>query len=290
MPDQGGKGSDSSRGLAPRKHLGQNFLKDRHVIRQIVAAAGLPDQVFVLEIGPGQGALTDPVWDMDPPAWWGIEADGRCVELLKQKQEKHPLAGAEGCAERFRVVHQDVLTCNLHTVESGIPDLPRVVLGNLPYHISTAILCRILPCMPAFARCVLMFQKEVADRVAASPGSRAYGRLSVMAQAVADVRTVCTVRPGAFFPVPGVDSAVLLLTPARHPLVQGPESWKQLESLVRQAFSQRRKQIRNTLAPLWPPGVLLSVLERVGISPMARPEELSPASFVSLLPFLPAVL
>jgi 16S rRNA (adenine1518-N6/adenine1519-N6)-dimethyltransferase len=252
----------AQRSHVPRKRFGQHFLRDAGVARRIVDSldpdAGLP----VFEIGPGRGALTAPLLQRLDELHV-IEIDRDLAAYLESR------FGGDG---RLRLHCEDALRFDFCAAAPG----PIQVVGNLPYNISTPLLFHLLGQLDCIACMVFMLQKEVAGRLAAAPGGRDYGRLSVMVQARCAVESLFTVGPAAFTPPPRVDSAVIRLTPsAEAPVIADRELFA---VLVRTAFSHRRKTLRNALQGL----VDAAGFEALGIPPGARPEELPVASFAAL--------
>ncbi|WP_290651019.1 16S rRNA (adenine(1518)-N(6)/adenine(1519)-N(6))-dimethyltransferase RsmA [Aquisalimonas sp.] len=245
----------------PRKRFGQNFLHDRGTIGRVIGAiAPMPDDPLV-EIGPGRGALTVPL----------LQACGR-VEAIEMDRDL--LDGLrEVCAPHGDIVlHQgDALTFDVAQCHQGAG---LRLVGNLPYNISTPLIFRLLEQAELIRDMHFMLQREVVDRMIAPPGSRTYGRLSVMTQYHCQVKRLFTVAPGAFHPVPAVESAIVRLTP-HAPGLTSPEEAVQLARVVTEAFGQRRKTLRKTLRELVPP----SAFPACGIDPGARPEQLSLAAF-----------
>lgn len=266
-PHPGGRGG---RQFPPTlKRFGQHFLADGRILDRIVAALDLTGEETVLEIGPGRGALTDRLAGR-ARRLVAIELDQALAGLLRERYAGRP---------EVEIVQQDVLTVPLAALAAG----PYVLVGNVPYYITTPILFHALaPPMPR--RAVYLVQREVADRIAAAPGSGDYGALSVNVQAVATARVLFGVPPGAFRPPPKVDSAVVRIEPAAEPLV-GPGEVEPFRRLVQACFGLRRKQMRRVLRTVR--GVPAEEAERIltaaAIDPEARPETLSPADFARLL-------
>ena len=250
-----------------RKRFGQHFLTQPSLARQIVALAELTGTETVLEIGPGSGALTR----LLAPACRElvlIEIDRDLCRLLREEF-------ADDAA--VRVVEGDILDMDLHTTIGA--KTPPVVVANLPYNISTPVLFQLLQTRGLFSRLVLMLQREVAARLSAKPGTKAYGALSVMVQLVAVIRTAFPVPATMFSPRPKVESAVVVIEPFR-PAPLSEAQQRLVRHVVRVAFSQRRKQLGNVVASLTPEAkVILSQLE---IDRRRRPETLSPTEFVRL--------
>ena len=247
-----------------KKHLGQNFLHERSVIDKIVLAVNPQPGERIVEIGPGQGALTLPLLDRHS-ALTAIEFDR---DLLQ------PLAAAASTHGALTLIPADVLSVDFTALAAG--GQIRLV-GNLPYNLSSPILFHALDHAAAIRDMHFMLQKEVVERMAAAPGSKVYGRLSVMLQAYCAVTPLFTVPPGAFRPAPKVESAVVRLLP-RAPDSIGIDDRVRFAQVVRAAFGQRRKTLRNALN-----GVADSAaMEAAGIRPDARAEQLSVADFVRL--------
>ncbi|HSJ10255.1 MAG TPA: 16S rRNA (adenine(1518)-N(6)/adenine(1519)-N(6))-dimethyltransferase RsmA [Longimicrobiales bacterium] len=256
-----------------KKSLGQNFLIDPHQQRRIVDAVQARPGDTVLEIGPGQGALTRRL----------AERAGRLI-LVELDDDLAPALERE-FADRphVSVVHADFLDLDLHTIVSDVGSLR--VVGNIPYNITTPIIFRLLERDVRPARIVLMIQKEVADRILAAPGTGEYGALSVGVRTVARVQRMFNVGRGAFRPVPRVDSTVIAIEPITPPPLSAAQE-AAVRTLTRVAFSWRRKQLQKTLRSspeysLDAEGVA-SVEAATGIALEKRPEELPPEDFVRL--------
>jgi len=264
------------RGLAPRKGLGQNFLVDRHIVAKILGAARLAPADTVLEIGPGLGVLT---WELAERARSviAVELDAGLVRWLTELFADKP---------HVRLVHADALEADLGGLLSAHPPGPggsAKVLANLPYYITSPLLMRLLEENLPISLAVVMVQKEVARRLTAPPGTKDYGALSVAVQLRADVEIVAPVPPGVFFPPPEVESAVVRLTV--RPLPAGAPSGTFISAVVRAAFAQRRKTLRNALqtgASLWPKEAVPAALAEAGIDGSRRGETLSVQEFVRL--------
>lgn len=244
----------------PRKRFGQHFLVDTGVVDHILRSIGPRAEDRLVEIGPGLGALTHPLLAR-VPFIDAVEIDRDLAAELRRRYSP----------ERLRLHEADVLEFDF----ASLPGALRLV-GNLPYNISTPLLFHLQRYADRILDCHFMLQKEVADRMAASPGDDAYGRLSVMLQHRFDVETLFLVGPDAFRPPPKVESAVIRMTPVARPL---PVRDRRLfEQVVSAGFGQRRKTMRNSLAGLADAGLL----ERLGFDPKRRAEELSLAEFVAL--------
>ncbi len=256
----------AAHGLDAKKRFGQHFLLDLNLTRRIARAATPLGDGTVIEIGPGPGGLTRALLLEGAGHVVAIEVDARAFGPLLELQ-----AAAGG---RLDLVEADALKVEPRELGAA----PRRIVANLPYNISTALLVRWLHAANDIADMVLMFQKEVVDRLVAVPRTKDYGRLSVLAQHVCEVRRLFDVAPTAFVPPPKVTSAVARLTP-RPPAARladlGP-----LERVTAAAFGQRRKMLRGSLAGVFADPV--GILERLGLQPTARAEELSVADFVRL--------
>jgi 16S rRNA (adenine1518-N6/adenine1519-N6)-dimethyltransferase len=253
-------------GLDARKRFGQHFLLDLNLTRRIARAAAPLDQGTIVEIGPGPGGLTRALLLEGAARLVAIEVDPRALGALGELQ-----AAAEG---RLQVIEADALKVD----PASLGPAPRRIVANLPYNISAPLLVRWLHGADAIADMVLMFQKEVVDRLAAAPRSKEYGRLSVLAQHVCEVRRLFDVPASAFVPPPKVTSSVAQLTP--RPAAQRLADLRPLERVTAAAFGQRRKMLRGSLAAIFPDPV--TVLEDLGLPPTARAEELSVGDFVRL--------
>ncbi len=252
-----------------KKRLGQNFLHDRGVIDAIVLAIDPKPGDHLVEIGPGQGALTLPLLDRHG-ALTAIEFDR---DLLQ------PLAAAAQGHGDLSLVNADVLKVDFTALADG---RPLRLVGNLPYNLSSPILFHALEHAGAVIDMHFMLQKEVVERMAAAPGSKVYGRLSVMLQASCSVTPLLQVPPGAFQPAPKVDSAVVRLVP-HAPGNIGVDDPRRFAQVVRAAFGQRRKTLRNALS-----GVAdTSDIQSAGLRPDMRAEQVTVDEFIKLANGLP---
>jgi len=248
----------------PRKRFGQHFLHDRNILRRIVEAIAPQPGDTLVEIGPGEGALTLLLLQAVHKLT-AIELDRDLIEPLRAKAVPF---GA------LTIVHRDVLEVDFGALAAGAP---LRVAGNLPYNISTPILFHCLDHAGAIRDMHFMLQKEVVDRMAAAPGSKTYGRLSVMLQLRCAVEPLFGVPPGAFRPPPKVDSAVVRLVPL--PAEKLPRAdFGAIDRIVRAAFGQRRKTLSNSLHGVATPAQIAAA----GIDARARAEQLAPAQFVAL--------
>ena len=258
----------AAHGLSARRTLGQNFLLDLNITRRIARAAGPLDSATVLEIGPGPGGLTRALLEEGAAKIIVVERDERCLPALEQ------IATASN--GRLHIVSGDALSLDIEALASQ-HGLLRVV-ANLPYNISTPLLISWLKRLTLFDRFILMFQAEVADRLAAQPGTKAYGRLSIAAQWRCEVRPLFTLLPRAFMPAPKVSSTVVELTPRQHPLAEADPDI--LEEVVAAAFEQRRKMLRAALKRIFADPE--TTLKAVGIDPQARAETVGIEKFCAL--------
>ncbi|HEX2189766.1 MAG TPA: 16S rRNA (adenine(1518)-N(6)/adenine(1519)-N(6))-dimethyltransferase RsmA [Longimicrobiaceae bacterium] len=259
-----------------KRSLGQNFLVDPNAQRRIVEALGAGPGDEVLEIGPGQGALTR-------------HMAGRVRRLVLVELDDHlaPKLRDEYAGDpSVEVVHGDVLEVPLERVTDDPASL--LVVGNIPYNITTPILFGLLERRPRPRAVVLMVQREVADRILAEPGSRTYGALAVGVRAVADAERVLHVPRGSFRPVPDVDSTVVRVVPHVPPRLE-PGEEVALRTLTRAAFGQRRKQFQRILRDAYglSPGEVEALEAELGFDLRQRPETFSPEEFVRLARALP---
>jgi 16S rRNA (adenine1518-N6/adenine1519-N6)-dimethyltransferase len=255
-------------GLSARKSLGQNFLLDLNLIDRIARAAGPLDGVQVVEIGPGPGGLTRALLAHGAARVIGIERDERCVAALEELHAREP--------GRLTIVSGDALEVD---PRAHLGPGPTRIVANLPYNIATPLLVRWLmrDWPPWFDSLVLMFQREVAERIVAAPDSEHYGRLAVLAGWRTEAKILFDINRSAFVPPPKVTSSVVRLVPRPAPLACDP---KALERVTAAAFGQRRKMLRQSLRTLG--GDTAALLARTGIEPTKRAEELTVAEFVSL--------
>ena len=256
-------------GLSARKALGQNFLLDLNLTARIARVAGPLEGVSVVEVGPGPGGLTRALLAEGVARVIAIERDRRCLAALAEIAARHP--------GRLEVVEGDALSVD---VKPFLGEGPARVVANLPYNIATELFVRwMTPARwpPWWDSLTLMFQREVAERIVARPGTGAYGRLSVLAQWRARARIAFEVNPAAFTPPPKVTSAVVHVVPAEPMAEVSP---KMLERVVAAAFAQRRKMLRQSLKTRMREP--LPVLEAAGIDPERRAETLTIAEFLAL--------
>ncbi len=249
----------------PRKRFGQNFLTDRNIVGKIVMAIAPKPGDNLIEIGPGLGAMTRPLLEQ-AKRLQAVELDRDLIPQLK-----------ENCRDAGELIIHEADALKFDFATLARPDAPLRVAGNLPYNISTPLLFHLIDCISVIHDMHFMLQKEVVDRMAAAPDTDDYGRLSVMLQYHCKVEPLFTVPPGAFNPRPKVDSRVVRLRP--HPAPPCPVlSYADFAELVKQAFAQRRKTLRNNLKPL----LEVERIAALGIDPGTRAETLGLADFAQL--------
>ena len=252
-----------------RKRFGQNFLHDHGVIQRIIRSIHPKKGDSLVEIGPGQGAITEYLLD-NAGELDVIELDKDLIPTLKLRFGLNP---------GFRIHQGDALKFDFASLQKD--EQPLRLVGNLPYNISTPLIFHLLEFQGLISDMHFMLQKEVVERLAAQPGDKHYGRLGIMAQYYCRVDYLFIVGPGCFKPAPKVDSAIVRLTP--HTELPHPcKNVKLLERVVREAFQQRRKTMRNTLKKL----ISAEELETLGIDPTSRPERITLAQFVSIADYL----
>lgn len=250
--------------LHARKSLGQHFLLDPLINQQIIALAGNLDGRNVVEVGPGPGGLTRALLESPAQQIIGVEVDQRALLILKELQNYYP--------NRFTIVEHDASKLDLTTLCST----PRQIIANLPYNIGTHLFLGWLRQIQAWERLTLMFQLEVAERICAQPNTKFYGRLSVIAQWVANCSIVKRIPPGAFSPPPKVYSAVISVIP--HQQQPSAIMFKAMEKVTAAAFGQRRKMLRSALKNIGG----RNLLDQTNIDGERRAETLTIAEFDQL--------
>lgn len=262
-------------GFSFKKSLGQNFLIDTNILRNIVDHAHLTDQSGAIEIGPGIGALTEQL-ARNSEKVVAFEIDQRLLPILKETLSPYP---------NTTIIHEDVLKADVKKVIeeqfTNIKDI--MVVANLPYYVTTPIIMKLLEEKLPIRGIVCMLQKEVADRIAAKPGGKEYGSLSIAVQYYTEAETVMIVPKTVFMPQPNVDSAVIRLTVRDEPIVKVRDE-DFFFQVTRASFAQRRKTILNNLTSQLPDGKIkkdniLLALEKAEIEPTRRGETLSIAEF-----------
>lgn len=258
--------------LKAKKSLGQNFLLDFNLTRRIARLAAPLNELTAIEVGPGPGGLTRALFMEGCPRVVAIERDGRCLQALAE------IAG-HGTGE-LQIIAEDATKIDWAHFAGKIKG-PKIIIANLPYSVSTVLLVQWLELQdwpPWYQRMVLMFQKEVGERIIAKPNTKAYGRLSVLAQWRTEPRIVLRLGPEAFSPPPKVESVVVDFRPLRQ--LANTCSPKTLGQVTAAAFGQRRKMLRSSLRTLV--GAPEQLLDAAGISPTLRAEQLSVHDFVRL--------
>ena len=262
-------------GIRPRKRLGQHFLVDRGIIQRIISQAGFRQSDIVLEIGPGQGALTFPL-ARSVGHVFAVEKDSHLAGLLKEKLSRAGIANVT-------LVNQDILKWDFNEIST--PSSVKIqVIGNLPYNISSPFLEKLVENRSLVSRAVLMFQLEVAGRLTASPGSKAYGAMTLLVRYHAKPTAFFEVSSEAFFPRPKVNSMVLELDFER-PYPRRAAHDTDLKRVVKGAFAHRRKTLLNSIKgffPSWNREMVLEAMKKCGIDPGTRAETLDMDEFLCL--------
>ena len=253
--------------LAAKKSLGQNFLLDLNLTAKIARAAGAADGGIFYEVGPGPGGLTRALLKEGADKVIAVERDQRCLPALEEIGAAYP--------GKLQIMSADALTLQEETIVSRGTH----IAANLPYNVGTALLIKWLTQQtwpPWWASLTLMFQREVAKRITAKPGDAEYGRLSVLSAWRTKAKILFDVNRSAFVPPPSVTSSIVRLEPLAEPVA--PADLGKLETVTAAAFGQRRKMLRQSLKPLGGE----ALLEKAGIDPTARPEDLSVIQFAAL--------
>ncbi len=253
-------------GLRAEKSLGQNFLLDLNLTGRIARCAGSLEGETIIEIGPGPGGLTRAILASGANRVIAIEKDQRCLDALGDIAAAYP--------GRLEILNEDALALD----ETKLFDGKARIIANLPYNVATPLLIKWLGHTDHFKSMTLMFQKEVADRITASPRTKAYGRLTILCQWLCEVSKEFDISPKAFTPPPKVTSTVVSLVPRSTPAF--PAKMEILEKVVAAAFGQRRKMLRASLKSLKIPAEELLV--SVGLDPTSRAEELTVEDFCKL--------
>lgn len=256
-------------GLATKHRLGQNFLVDNHIIERICALAELTGSERVLEVGPGIGTLTLAL----------VQEAARVVSIEMDTELEPVLAEHAAEHENFAYLMGDALKVPLERIVEAMGGEPELLVANLPYNVAATIILAFFERMPSIRRAVVMVQKEVADRIAAVPGTKAYGAYTVKLALHGQVTGRFEVPPRCFMPAPHVDSAVVRIDRRSEPLAESDE----VARVVEAAFAQRRKTIRNSMSSNgFDKGELDRALAATGIAPTARAETLSVGEFIRL--------
>ncbi len=275
MPEQQNNKKQSY--FRPRKHFAQHWLRSEKVLDEIIAAADLTKSDRVLEIGPGTGILTRRLLP-EVKSLVSVEIDrDLCKKLVKNLGDK----------ENFLLLQGDFLTLNLEQNLGSFPKFqqPNKVVANIPYNITGAIIEKLLgkisqPAKTNYKSIVLLIQKEVGERLTASPNNKTYGALSIRVQYLADCQWICAVPAKAFYPRPKVDSAVVKLVPKT---IENPaNNPHQLESLIKLGFASRRKMLRNNFKSIIEPDKLTEILQKLNLNPQCRAENISLQNWIEL--------
>jgi 16S rRNA (adenine1518-N6/adenine1519-N6)-dimethyltransferase len=268
------------RGLRPKRTRGQHFLVDARVRDAIVAASGVTPGRLVVEIGPGTGALTEALL-LRGATVLAVELDRELAAALAESLGRQP---------GLRVQVADALRFDFAAHLGNHPERGRIrVVANIPYYITTPLILRLLRCRQLFESLCLTVQREVAERISATPGSKTYGALTLACQYRAEARCVLAIPRGAFYPTPEVDSTLVRFDLRDTPRVS-VENPARLFGVIRAAFGQRRKTLRNALRHAgWSPGALDAALETCGIAGDRRGETLALEEFARLSDALPVL-
>lgn len=269
--------------LRPKKGLGQSFLSDPSTAAAIVGKAHFAALDVILEIGAGLGALTIPLCQAVQKVY-AVEKDRQLIDLLRTELTARQIVNCE-------IIAGDILRLNLDRFRAST-ERKITVVGNLPYNISSQVLIKLIQVRNDFTRAIFMFQKELAQRITARPGGRDYGRITAMLGYCADIRTILTVKPNAFYPPPKVDSAVIEIR-FKPTTGYGPHDETLLFSVIKAAFGNRRKTLKNALKASGlglDADTAAEALHVAGIDPTRRAETLEPAEFVALAVSLGEIL
>jgi len=261
--------------LKPKKTMGQNFLSDPSTAETIISRSHLSSEDVVLEIGAGLGALTICLAQVVKKVY-AVEKDRQLIGLLKTELLANRISNCE-------IITQNILRMDLHAITDTIGRKITVV-GNLPYGISSQILVKLIQSRNVVERTILMFQKELAQRLTAQPGGRDYGRITAMLRYCADIRILANIKASVFYPPPKVDSTVIEAR-FKSTLIYGAHDETMLFAVIKAAFGNRRKTLKNALTASGlgiDSQTALKALDSAGIDPSRRAETLKPAEFVSL--------
>jgi 16S rRNA (adenine1518-N6/adenine1519-N6)-dimethyltransferase len=261
--------------LRPKKKLGQHFLVDPSTAEMIVRRSRITSKDTVMEIGAGLGALTIPVAKI-AGCVYAVETDSQLTPLLKNELLVHKLTNVE-------IIEKNILSIDIHSLAKKL-DRRLIVMGNLPYNISSQVLIQLIEARQHVNRAILMFQKELARRISASPGNKDYGRLTVMLSYCAEIKSIATIAASLFYPAPKIDSEVIgvnfnILRP--YPL----HDETMLFEVIKAAFGNRRKTLKNALSTSGlhiDPQIAHQALTAAGIDPARRAETLAVTEFVAL--------
>ncbi len=262
-------------GVSPKKGLSQNFLIDGNIIRKIVACSEITSQDLILEIGPGPGCLSEEILDTGAQLL-AVEKDQMMATALQRLQKQK---------EKLTIFCDDIMDFPLEKAlaERLKPGQKAILLGNLPYHLTTPILVKLVPLHQYISKIVVMVQEEVARRFTAQPGSSEYSSFTVFLNYYSTPHYEFIVRKTCFYPVPKVDSAVVLMNLHQPPNISNPEGFFEM---TRTAFGKRRKMLRSSLKELYASEKIMQALLEIGRGAQSRPEELSLTEFIKLFEIL----
>ena len=261
--------------LRPKKKLGQHFLVDPSTAEMIVRRSRITSKDTVMEIGAGLGALTIPLAKVSGIAY-AVETDPPMTQLLKTELLVHKLTNVE-------IIENNILHVDVHSLAKKM-DTRLIVMGNLPYNISSQVLIQLIKVRDHVNRAILMFQKELARRITASPGNRDYGRLTVMLSYCAEIKSIATIAPSLFYPAPNIDSEVVEVN-FNISRTYPPHDETMLFQVIKAAFGNRRKTLKNALSASGlriDPQIARQALAAAGIDPGRRAETLGISEFVAL--------
>jgi 16S rRNA (adenine1518-N6/adenine1519-N6)-dimethyltransferase len=261
--------------LRPKKKLGQHFLADPSTAEMIVRRSRITSKDTVMEIGAGLGALTIPLAKI-AGCVYAVETDPQLVQLLKTELLVHKLTNVE-------IIEKNILRVDIHTLAKKL-DHRLIVMGNLPYNISSQILVQLIETRDHVNRAILMFQKELARRITASPGNKDYGRLTAMLSYCAEIKSIATIASSLFYPAPKIDSEVVEVN-FNISRAYPPHDETMLFQVIKAAFGNRRKTLKNALSASGlhiDPQFAQQALAAAGIDPGRRAETLDAAEFVAL--------
>jgi 16S rRNA (adenine1518-N6/adenine1519-N6)-dimethyltransferase len=261
--------------LKPKKNMGQNFLCDPSTAESIISRAHLTSTDVIVEIGAGLGALTIILARMVKKVY-AVEKDRQLIELLKTELLANGISNCE-------IIAENILQMDLHAI-ADTTGSKLTIIGNLPYGISSQILVKLIQSRQVIDRAILMFQKELAQRIIAQPGGKNYGRITAMLRYCADIRVLANIKASVFYPPPKVDSTVIEAR-FKSTAMYGPHNETMLFAVIKAAFGNRRKTLKNALAASGlgiDSQTTLVALKSAGIDPGRRAETLKPAEFVSL--------
>lgn len=264
-------------GLRAKKHFSQNFLTSERVFRAIVDASVRTDSDWIVEVGAGLGTLTARLAERVP--------EGKVIALERDPDMVSVLQAELGHLDNVQIEPGDALRYDLSAAARWRGE-PIALCGNLPYHIAAPIIFRACAARAHVTRAVVMVQKEMADRIVAGPGTKAYGAMGVMVQSFAACRGVCNAPAGAFTPAPKVDSAVVQIDFTQPPALEVADE-EHYRSVVHAAFGQRRKTLRNALRAIYRDDAVMAALESTAIDGGRRGETLSLAEFAALSQAIP---